>query len=149
MAKDLISFLLNEDDNCLVEHELDEQLNEWLMDSKTRGQIDKTYEYKDRTKFGLTFSHVINRITTANLSKHTFENTRNALKKTVADCDTPHDISFLRRDMSAGKILMRRIIEKHPDPKERAEAKTHLKWLESEYANMLSARLKEIKAKQK
>jgi hypothetical protein len=40
---------------------------------------------------------------------------------------------------------MMRMIEKHPDPKERAEAKTHLVWLENEYVKMLSDRMKEIK----
>ena len=40
---------------------------------------------------------------------------------------------------------MMRMIERHPDPKERAEAKTHLAWLENEYVKMLSDRMTEIK----
>ena len=140
-----LGFLLNESQDYIEEHELDGLLHEWLLDKKTRDEVDGAYDRSDRLKFGLTFKHVINRITTASLAKHTFENTRSALQKTVEDCDSPKDIAFLRRDMQAGKVLMRRMIEKHPDPDERKQAKIHLAWLEREYAAMLTARLKKIK----
>ena len=44
-----------------------------------------------------------------------------------------------------GRVHMMKIIERHPDPAERAEAKRHLAWLEGEYGKMLSDRMKEIK----
>ena len=89
--------------------------------------------------------HIWNRITTADLSKHTFENTRAALAKTIAGISDPDDITALRQDRQLARNQMMRMIEKHPDPKERAEAKTHLVWLENEYVKMLSDRMKEIK----
>lgn len=95
--------------------------------------------------FGLTFSHVINRITTADMSRHKFENTRYALKKTVAGVKSEEDIAYLRRDMAMDKTTMKKIIEKHPDQEERKQATVHLKWLEDEYSKMLTARLSEIK----
>ena len=54
-------------------------------------------------------------------------------------------ITALRQDRQLARNQMLRMIEKHPDPKERAEAKTHLAWLENEYVKMLSDRMKEIK----
>ena len=94
---------------------------------------------------GFLLRHIWNRITTADLSKHTFENTRAALAKTVAGITDPKDIAELRRDRWMGRVHMMKIIERHPDPAERAEAKRHLAWLEGEYGKMLSDRMKEIK----
>ena len=91
--------------------------------------------------------HLWNRITTANLSKHTFENTRAALDKTIAGITDPDDIQYLRKDRQLARNQMMRIIEKHPDPEQRREAKKHLAWLESEYVKMLSNRMAELKAK--
>lgn len=96
---------------------------------------------------GFLLKHIWNRITTANLSKHTFENTRAALAKTVAGITDPEDIQALRRDRSLGRAQMLRVIEKHPNPDERAEAKRHLAWLEGEYVKILSDRMKELKGK--
>ena len=134
------------DSDLLAEEvQLDRLLQELFYDDKTAEKINKSYEHSDRYRFGLTFSHAINRLTTASLTDHTLANTRKALAKTVEDCDTPDEIAFLRRDMGAGKALMQRITEKHKDPKERAEAKRHLAWLNSEYAKLLADRLKAIK----
>jgi hypothetical protein len=91
--------------------------------------------------------HIWNRITTADLSKHTFENTRAALAKTVAGITDPEDIQALRKDRQMGRSQMMRMIERHPDPEQRAEAKHHLAWIEGEYVKMLSNRMAEIKAK--
>jgi 2'-5' RNA ligase len=91
--------------------------------------------------------HIWNRITTADLSKHTFENTRAALAKTVAGITDPEDIQALRKDRQMGRSQMMRMIERHPDPEQRAEAKRHLAWIEGEYVKMLSNRMAEIKAK--
>ena len=93
---------------------------------------------------GFLLNHIFNRITTANLSKHTFENTRAALAKTVAGITDAEDIRELRRDRQLGRTHMLKVIERHPDVNERAEAKRHLEWLETEYAEMLTKRLKEI-----
>lgn len=94
---------------------------------------------------GFLLRHIWNRITTADLSKHTFENTRAALAKTVAGISSPEDIEALRRDRQMGRAHMMKIIERHPDAAERDEAKRHLAWLEDEYVKMLSDRMKEIK----
>ena len=94
---------------------------------------------------GFLLKHIWNRITTADLSKHTFENTRAALAKTVAGISDPEDIEALRRDRQLGRAHMMKMIERHPDQSERAEAKRHLKWLEGEYVKMLADRMKEIK----
>ena len=120
-------------------------LNEWILDKETRGKVESSYEKKDRYRFGLTFSHAMNRLTTASLSDHTLSNTRKALAKTVEDASTMDDIAFLRRDMAAGKILMKRRIEKHPEESEKREARKHLAWLEGEYSKMLTTRASEIK----
>ena len=111
MSFNFLQFFLQESNETYEEFNLDQCLNEFY-DKDTRSKIDSSYEYNDRFKFGLTFSHAINRITTANLFKHTLENTRTALAKTVADCSSPADIAFLRRDMTAGKLLMRKRIGK-------------------------------------
>ena len=91
--------------------------------------------------------HIWNRITTADMSKHTFENTRAALDKTIAGITDPDDIQYLRKDRQLARTQMMRFIEKHPDPEQRREAKKHLAWLESEYVKMLSNRMAELKAK--
>ena len=144
----LVELTVETDENLLAEEiQLDRLLQELFYDDKTADKINKSYEHSDRYRFGLTFSHAINRLTTASLSDHTLANTRKALAKTVEDCDTPDEIAFLRRDMSAGKAMMQRITEKHKDPKERAEAKRHLAWLNGAYAKMLADRLKAIKGK--
>ena len=144
----LVELTVEADEDLLVEEfQLDRLLQELFYDDKTAEKINKSYEHSDRYRFGLTFSHAINRLTTASLSDHTLANTRKALAKTVEDCDTPDEIAFLRRDMGAGKALMQRIMEKHKDPKERAEAKRHFTWLNGEYAKMLADRLKAIKGK--
>lgn len=140
-----LKFFLREDVGCVEEYILDEMLSEWILDKETRREVDGAYEHSDRFKFGLTFKHLVNRIATADLSKHTLENTRASLQRTVRDCSSPKDVAFLRRDMQAGKILMRKIIENNPDREERNEAKRHLAWLEKEYAKMLSDRLREMK----
>lgn len=69
---------------------------------------------------GFLLKHIWNRITTADLSKHTFENTRAALAKTVAGISDPEDIEALRRDRQLGRAHMMKIIERHPDASERA-----------------------------
>ena len=97
---------------------------------------------------GFLLAHIFNRITTANLSKHTFENTRAALAKTVAGITDPEDIQELRRDRSIGRAQMIKMIERHPDPEERKEAKRHLAWLEDEYVKMLADRMKELKVQE-
>ena len=107
-----------------------------------------TYDCNDTIELmeeAFLLKHIWNRITTADLSKHTFENTRAALAKTIAGISDPDDITALRQDRQLARNQMLRMIEKHPDPKERVEAKTHLAWLENEYVKMLSDRMKEIK----
>lgn len=127
-------------DFALVETANEVELNQLLDEAKT------TEDGKsDHTRFGLTFRHLANRLMTANLSDHTLENTRKALAKTVAGTDNLGDIGFLRRDLNTGKRMLQIRLEKHPDPKERAEVKKHIAWLTSEYSKMLSDRAKELK----
>ena len=133
-------------EDCAEAVSLDALLCEVGYDAKTADAVNKAYKRSDRYRFAFTFRHAINRLITASMSEHTFANTRKALAKTVAGTDSADEIAFLRRDMAAGKALMKRIMERHKDPAERAEAKRHLQWLETEYAKMLTERLKEIKA---
>jgi hypothetical protein len=137
----------------IVEDLLDESQYDLLLaegifyDEKTTEELNKAYSHGDRWRIGFTLRHALNRLMTADPSKHTFENTRAALARTVSGIDDEGEIGYLRRDLSAGKALMKRIIEKHPDAEQRKEAAKHLEWLNSEYSQLLTDRLREIKAK--
>ena len=102
-------------------------------------------EALDESAVSLTIRHVFNRLTTADLSAHKLTNTRKALEQTVAGTNSVEDIAYLRKDLQIGIAGLRRVLEKHPDPTERAETAKHLEWLQVEYSRMLRDRLKEIR----
>lgn len=103
-------------------------------------------KYMDRFKFGLTFKHMINRLTTASITGTTIENTRKALAKTCADCNSMDDINFLRRDASAGLSTLAKMADRSPDKEYKKQLAVHMQWIRTDYRAMLSKRTAEIKA---
>jgi hypothetical protein len=120
-------------------------LNEFGFRGDPEDPANKYYKRNDRWKFALTFSHLLNRITTANVTASTLDNTKRALLKTVGDCNTMDDIHFLRRDAQVGLGGLARIVEKHPDPARRKECEEHMRWMRNEYREALLNRAREIK----
>jgi hypothetical protein len=98
-------------------------------DAKEDHEVNRSYEYRDRSRVGITLQIMWNRLLTAKFNRSKLENTRAAFERAVPRIDSLGDIAFLRRDLHAGIATMEARVRNVQDAEERKEAKRHLEWL--------------------
>lgn len=72
----------------------------------------------------------------------------NGLLKIVNRCSSVSEVEYLQKDISAAKATMKKKMENCKTNEERKQIQQHLTWLGSEYSKALSAKKKELKAKE-
>ena len=70
------------------------------------------------------------------------------LLKIVSRCSSVNEVEYMQKDISAAKVTMKKKMEKCKTKEERKQIQQHLAWLGSEYSKALSAKKKELKAKE-
>jgi len=70
------------------------------------------------------------------------------LLKIVNSCKNVGEVEYLQKDIGGAKKLMRTKMERAKTAEERKMYQTHLSWIGSEYSKALSAKKKELKAKE-
>lgn len=70
------------------------------------------------------------------------------LLKIVNRCSSVSEVEYLQKDISGAKATMKKKMENCKTAEERKQIQQHLAWLGSEYSKALSAKKKELKAKE-
>ena len=72
----------------------------------------------------------------------------NGLLKIVNRCSSVNEVEYLQKDISGAKATMKKRMENCKTDAERKQIQQHIAWLGSEYSKALSAKKKELKAKE-
>ena len=80
--------------------------------------------------------------------KKDINSVHDGLLKIANSCKTVAEVEYLQKDISGGKKLMQTKASKAKTAEERKMYQTHANWLGSEYSKALSAKKKELKAKE-
>lgn len=130
------------------------------MDAKVK---EGTYEYfdidddLDITEEAVKLSKGAITVTAKNLGtimtnmikrKKDVNSIHDGLLKIVNSCKNVGEVEYLQKDIGGAKKLMRTKMERAKTAEERKMYQTHLSWIGSEYSKALSAKKKELKAKE-
>lgn len=70
------------------------------------------------------------------------------LLKIVNRCSSVNEVEYLQKELPGAKVTFKKKMEKCKTAEERKQIQQHLTWLGSEYSKALSAKKKELKAKE-
>lgn len=75
-------------------------------------------------------------------------NIHGGLLKIVSRCSSVNEVEYLQKDLHLSKSLLNKKMEQCKTEEERKQIKQHIQWINTEYSKALSAKKKELKAKE-
>ena len=124
----------------------DDIVLEKYYDKETRKQLNKTYKYTDRFKFGFlarNFDLLISNMMKNPQKTGNFRGIRDNLLKMVDRCKSISEINYLRRDKNAAKVLLTKLAKNRPEIAK--ECEEHIKWIDTVYTQALNEKAKELR----
>lgn len=124
----------------------DDIVLEKYYDKETRKQLNQTYKYTDRFKFGFlarNFDLLISNMMKNPQKTGNFRGIRDNLLKMVDRCKSISEINYLRRDKNAAKVLLTKLAKNRPEIAK--ECKEHIKWIDTVYTQALNEKAKELR----
>lgn len=124
----------------------DDIVLEKYYDKETRKQLNQTYKYTDRFKFGFlarNFDLLISNMMKNPQKTGNFRGIRDNLLKMVDRCKSLSEINYLRRDKNAAKVLLTKLAKNRPEIAK--ECKEHIKWIDTVYTQALNEKAKELR----
>lgn len=115
--------------------------------------IDDEFDLTEETMSAAqTANHVAKNVGTMMLNmikrKKDINSIHNGLLKMVNRCSSVNEVEYMQKDISSAKATMKKKMENCKTNEERKQIQQHLAWLGSEYSKAISAKKKELKAKE-
>lgn len=112
----------------------------------TRRVINRAYNYSDRFKIGFTvrnFDLIFSNMLKNAQKTGNFAGLRENLIELAGRCADINEVNYLRRDKNAGKAMLKKLAVNKPELAKQCHS--HIKWLETEYTQVLNDKAKELR----